>query len=291
MRILVVDDHEVVRKGICTILEIDSTYTVCGEAIDGQDAVDKVIDLHPDIVVMGISMPRMNGLEATREIKRLVPQTEIVIVSQHEVPEMIQQAFNAGARGYVVKSAISKDLLAALARVNHLVPSSEVVGPNDPTQKHLDAQESMQRSAAFEKALQESEARFRSAMNNIAEGLYILDSQGLLTYINPSAEAMFGWASAELLGKEMHKITHHNHPDGSPFPIADCAGMQVLQKGIELKDQTDVFIRKDGTFFPVLFNASPLKINGTMVGAVVSFHDDSKRRDSPGGNAPEGRYC
>ena len=84
--------------------------------MDGQDAVEKTKKLHPDIVVMDVSMPRLNGLDATREIKRLLPDTEVVIVSQHEAPEMVRQAFNAGARGYVVKSAISADLLAAIAK-------------------------------------------------------------------------------------------------------------------------------------------------------------------------------
>src|SRR5580658_2324319 len=114
MRILVVDDHELVRRGICSVLAAEPSITLCGEAVDGQDAIEKTKALHPEIVVMDVSMPRLNGLEATREIKRLFPETEVVIVSQHEAPEMVRQAFNAGARGYVIKSAISADLLSAI---------------------------------------------------------------------------------------------------------------------------------------------------------------------------------
>jgi signal transduction histidine kinase len=117
VRILVVDDHELVRRGICTVLSSDPNVTVSAEAADGRQAVEKARAIHPDVVIMDISMPNMNGIEATREIKRLVPETEIVIVSQHESPEMVRQAFNAGARGYVVKSAISDDLLAAISKV------------------------------------------------------------------------------------------------------------------------------------------------------------------------------
>lgn len=117
MRILVVDDHELVRRGICSILGAESTLTICGEAIDGRDAVEKARALHPDIIVMDISMPRLNGLEAIREIKSFLPQVEIVIVSQHASPQMVRQGFNAGARGYVLKSSISSDLLTAIAKV------------------------------------------------------------------------------------------------------------------------------------------------------------------------------
>src|SRR5277367_4069861 len=118
MRILVVDDHEVVRKGICSIIASERAFTVCGEAVDGRDAIAKAQGEHPDVVVMDISMPNMNGLDATREIKRLLPATQVVIVSQHGGPEMIRHAFDAGAQAFVAKSAISAELLAALANLH-----------------------------------------------------------------------------------------------------------------------------------------------------------------------------
>ena len=90
-------------------------------------------------------------------------------------------------------------------------------------------------------------------MNNVAAGVYTLDLHGLVTYVNPAAEAMFGWTSGELLGKKMHDVTHYKHPDGTPFPATDCP----MQNGIELLDHADMFIRKDGGFFPVVYSASP----------------------------------
>ncbi len=132
----------------------------------------------------------------------------------------------------------------------------------------------------FEKALRESEERFRSAVNNMVEGVYTLDSQGLVTHVNPSAEAMFGWTAAELFGKKMHEVTHYKHSDGTPFPAADCPGLQVVQSGIELREHADVFIRRDGSFFPVVFSASPLKQDGKITGIVVGFRDDTKRREA-----------
>jgi PAS domain S-box-containing protein len=277
MRILVVDDHELVRKGICALLASDPRLTVCGEAMDGREAVQKTKDLQPDVVIMDISMPNMNGIEATREIKSSQSGAEIVIVSQHSAPEMVRQALNAGARAYVVKSSISRDLLEAIGKVTRQESFVKLDGHTDQ-KPELDPQEILKRSGEFEKKLRESEERFRSAMNNMAEGLYMIDNRGLVTYVNPSAEEMFGWSAAELLGKKMHDVTHYKHPDGTPFPASECPGLQVLQQGIELRDHEDVFIRKDGSFFPVVFSASPLKNGGGIAGVVVCFRDDTKRR-------------
>jgi len=115
MRVLVVDDHEVVRRGVRSLLE--SHCEVCGEAVDGFDAIEKTRLLKPDVVVMDISMPKLNGLEATRTIRSVLPACEVLILSQHESSQMVQQALQAGARGYVVKSSVARDLLAALGAV------------------------------------------------------------------------------------------------------------------------------------------------------------------------------
>jgi DNA-binding NarL/FixJ family response regulator len=117
MRILVVDDHEVVRRGVASLLGSQPDFTICGEAFDGIDAVEKAKQLRPDVVVMDISMPKLNGLEATREIRSLLPGTEVLVLSQHDAAAMVQQAFRAGARGYVMKSSIARDLVAGVAKV------------------------------------------------------------------------------------------------------------------------------------------------------------------------------
>lgn len=281
IRVLVVDDHELVRRGICSVLAAESTLSICGEAIDGQDAVEKAGVLRPDVVVMDISMPRKNGLDAAREIKALLTDTEIVMVSQHEIPEMVSQAFKAGARAYVAKSAISKDLLSAITKVKRAEHQVHVVKLSD-TNPSLDPREILLQTAGLEHALRESEERFRLAMNNMAEGMYTLNAQGLVTYVNPSAESMFGWPSTELIGEKMHDMTHYKYPDGTPYPAEECSGLQVLKKGIELREHEDVFVRKDGSLLPVVFSASPLKMNGEILGLVVCFRDDSNRQEAEG---------
>lgn len=278
MRILVVDDHELVRRGMCAVLASNADLEICGEALDGRDAIEKTRALNPDMVVMDISMPNMNGLDATREIRRFLPEIGIIIVSQHETPEMVRQAFNCGASGYVVKSAISKDLLTAIQRVGrkNFFVSPETLGQG----RTPDSQEILARSAAFERALRESEERFRSAMSNMAEGLYTLDAAGLVTYVNPAAENMSGWTAPELLGKPVHDLIHPKNLDRKPRSVENCAACRTLATGNELKEHEDVFIRKDGTVLPVLLSASPLRRDGQLVGVVVCFRDETRRRQA-----------
>ena len=116
LRILLVDDHEIVRRGVRLLLRAEESLQVCGEAADGREAVQKAEELRPDAIVMDISMPNVNGLEASREIRRILPDARIVILSQHNFPEMMRQAFAAGADEYVEKSAVSSELVAALER-------------------------------------------------------------------------------------------------------------------------------------------------------------------------------
>jgi PAS domain S-box-containing protein len=136
-----------------------------------------------------------------------------------------------------------------------------------------------------EEALRQSEARSRrlldyhqAVMASMEEGLYTTDMQGLLTYMNPAAENLFGWKSAELLGRRMHDVTHYQHPDHSPFPIEECAGFRALREGKVLKDHDDAFIRRDGSFFPVVYSSSPLISDGKVTGRVVVFRDVTGRR-------------
>jgi len=118
VRILLVDDHPIVRQGLKTLLEGRDGWEVIGEASDGAEAVEKARYLNPDVMVLDVTMPRMNGLEACRLLRRQAPQLEILFVTQHDSPQMMREAMNAGARGYVVKSNAARDLLAAVEAVS-----------------------------------------------------------------------------------------------------------------------------------------------------------------------------
>ena len=119
IRILLVDDHPIVRQGLKTLLEGHSGWEVIGEASDGAEAVEKAKDLNPDVMVLDVTMPRMNGLEACRLLRQECPALEILFVTQHDSPQMMREALEAGARGYVVKSNAARDLLAAVDAVSH----------------------------------------------------------------------------------------------------------------------------------------------------------------------------
>jgi len=120
VKILLVDDHPIVRQGLRTLLEGRSGWEVVGEASDGLEAVDKVVSLKPDVVVLDVTMPRMNGLEACRLIRQKTSALEVLFVTQHDSPQMMREAgaLEAGARGYVVKSNAARDLLKAVEAVS-----------------------------------------------------------------------------------------------------------------------------------------------------------------------------
>jgi DNA-binding NarL/FixJ family response regulator len=113
-RILVADDHEVVRRGLCALLQAQPDWQICGEAADGREALEKAQKLKPDVVILDIGMPSLNGLEATRQILKLNPQTRILILTLHDSDQVIREVLNAGARGFLLKSDAARDLVAAV---------------------------------------------------------------------------------------------------------------------------------------------------------------------------------
>ena len=114
-RIVVADDHEVVRRGLISLLPPDCK--VVAECSTGREAVEKTRELCPDLVVMDIHMPELNGLDATRQILREAPATEVLILTVHESEEMVREVLDAGARGYILKSDAGHDLVQAIKAV------------------------------------------------------------------------------------------------------------------------------------------------------------------------------
>ena len=113
-RILVADDHEVVRKGLISILKQRPEWQVCGEARDGREALEQAKQLLPDVIVMDISMPGLNGLEATRQVLKTNPATKVLVLTLHDSDSLIRDVLNAGARGFLLKSDSASELVAAV---------------------------------------------------------------------------------------------------------------------------------------------------------------------------------
>ncbi len=114
VRILVADDHEVVRRGVCALLEGHAGFQVCDEAVDGREAVEKAKRSLPDVVILDIGMPGLNGFDAARQIRTVSPDSEVLILTMHESEQVIREVLAAGARGYVLKSDAGRDLIAAV---------------------------------------------------------------------------------------------------------------------------------------------------------------------------------
>ena len=113
-RILIADDHHVVRSGLKTVLQAQPGFEVIGEASNGQEAVETAIKLKPDVVILDYSMPVRNGVEATREIRKRLPRTEVLIFTMHDSQDVIEDILAAGARGYLLKADANDHLITAV---------------------------------------------------------------------------------------------------------------------------------------------------------------------------------
>ncbi len=121
-RILIADDHEIVRRGLRALIESQANWEVVGEAVTGREAVELARQFVPQVAVLDVSMPEMNGLEATRQILKALPQTEVLILTMHESEQVVREVLDSGARGYVLKSDAGRDLISAVEALRQRRP-------------------------------------------------------------------------------------------------------------------------------------------------------------------------
>jgi PAS domain S-box-containing protein len=277
MRVLIVDDHEVVRRGVRSLLLGQTSYQLCGEAVDGQDALVKARALKPDVIVMDVSMPNLNGLECTRLMRNILPDCEILILSQHESPEMARQALNAGARGYVAKRSIAKDLISALDKVSrHECFFDPAIWDSASPSGQLDVQEILQRSAAFEQALRESEQLYRSTFELAAVGVAHVKPDGRWLRVNKKLCEIVGYSEAELMQLTFQEITH---PEDLPADLAETE--KLLNGSLDMFAMKKRYIRKDGSPVWVNVTASVARDAGGKVKHFITVVEDiHERRES-----------
>jgi DNA-binding NarL/FixJ family response regulator len=114
LRILLADDHEIVRRGLCSLLQKHEGWEVCGEASDGREAVEKAKQLNPDVVILDVGMPNLNGLDATRQLMQYDPGFKVIVLTITDSDQVIRESLDAGARGFVLKSDAARDLVSAV---------------------------------------------------------------------------------------------------------------------------------------------------------------------------------
>jgi DNA-binding NarL/FixJ family response regulator len=182
MEILIADDHELFRRGLRSFLESQPDWHVCGEAADGKEAVAKAKELKPDVVLLDVSMPGMNGLEAARVIRRETPESEILIVSQNDASLMEKAALQAGATRYIQKTRISPDLTEALEALSK---SNDPLAGNKPEQ-------GTSNGAEHDPAVEKRDQQVGAVIDALPAAIYTTDAEGRLTHFNPAAVKFSG---------------------------------------------------------------------------------------------------
>jgi PAS domain S-box-containing protein len=279
LRILIVDDHEAVLQGVRSLLSSRTEWLVCGEARDGVDAVEKAKTLRPDVVLMDISMPRMDGLQAARIIRHEVPESEVVIVSQNDPALVARQAATVDASGYVSKSDLSHQLLPVVDRI-----VAHRSGVKAKTKKPRGGRSKLTEKIRILQPLKptalvrESERRFREMIDALPAAIYTTDAEGQLTHFNPAAVEFSG--RQPKLGTDQWCISWRMfRSDGSPLPLDECPMAVALREG-RIPDGAELIAeRPDGT--RVWFTPFPRPLHdaeGKIVGGINLLLDITARK-------------
>src|ERR1700681_4137008 len=263
LRILIVDDHETVRRGVRSLLSSRRDWVVCGEAGDGLEAVEKAKSLRPDVVLMDISMPRMDGVEATRIIRREVHESKVIIVSQNDPAVVSSQAAEIGAGGYVNKDDLARDLLPAV---------ESVVADRSGEKTKVRAADA--RKDVSERTQAERAGDLLAAIVDSSDDAIISKTlDGVITSWNKSAERMFGYTREEAVGQHITLIIPEDRRD------EEVKIVQKLRRGERVDHFETIRVRKDGTLIDLSLTISPVKdVAGRVVGASKVARDITERK-------------
>ena len=254
LRILLVDDHEPVRRGVRSLLSSHSDWLVCGEAVDGLDAIEKAKALRPNVVLMDISMPRMNGLDATQILRRDMPDSKIVIVSQNDSAIACRQATEVDAAAYVAKSSLSDDLVPTIEKVisrgpkNGSHPVSATAGYAVLSWLPSEAEDRLQYLAAI--------------VDSSDDGIISKNLEGVISSWNKAAERLFGYSAEEAVGRHITLIIPSDRRH------EEAMILDRLKRGERVEHFETVRVRKDGGMLDVSLTISPVKDSqGRFIGA------------------------
>src|SRR5919112_1280102 len=213
-----------------------------------------------DLILADYSLPAFDGLSALKVAQEIRPEAPFILVSGAFGEERAIEALKSGATDYVLKQ-----------RMGRLVPA---------VQRALRKAEERTKRKRAEEALQYQLGLTRTITDNAADSLFLWDTEGRVTFMNPAAEETFGWRQEELLGEVLHDRMHHHHPDGRPYPMSECPLIKVFESGQTLRDHEDVFFRRDGSAVDVACSHAPIVVDGRITGAVLVVRDISERKQA-----------
>lgn len=260
LKVLVVDDDARVRGIIRDFVSSRPGVTVCGEAADGVESIEQAKAKRPDLILMDVTMPRMNGLDATRILRRELPELDVILVSQNDPRIVSRQAAEVGARGYCSKSDLRRDLLPMIDRTRE----------KQETQRH-DIN-----SADFQRSPSEQTSNWLAAIVDSSDDIIISKNlEGMVTSWNKSAERVFGYSAQQAIGKPLTALIIPKDRQQEESEI-----LARIQQGDAVDHFDTVRQRKDGSLVDVSVTISPIRDSaGRTVGASKVARDitDKKR--------------
>jgi PAS domain S-box-containing protein len=257
-KILLVDDDARVRRVISTMLSRHADWEICGEAADGQESIEQAHATHPDVVLMDVSMPRMNGLDATRVLLREIPQIDVILVSQNDPKIVAYQAAEVGARAYCSKSDLARNLLPIIERTledrhNHRPDLS---------------------SQRFARDSSEQASHLLAAIVDSSDDIIIsITLDGIITSWNKTAQRVFGYSPKEAIGSHVTLIIPRDrHAEEKEILARVC-------RGESLEHFDTVRQRKNGSLIDISLTVSPVKDSlGRVVGASKVAREITERK-------------
>jgi len=258
-----VDDHELVRRGVRSLLAARSDFEVCGEAVDGRDGVDKAQQLKPDVVVMDVGMPNLNGFDATRLIRNAFPGIGVLILSQDESPETVKEAFRAGALGYVAKANISEQLQNAVKAVSY--------GKEFVTERLNSGNHKMDPNQIT--PVQHAQPKLAAIVESSDDAIISKDLNGIISSWNTAAERIFGYSAQEAIGQPITIIIPPElHEEEAQI-------LKRLRNGERIEHFETVRVTKAGKRINISLTVSPIKdSSGRVTGASKIVRDITESR-------------
>jgi PAS domain S-box-containing protein len=214
---------------------------------------------------------------ATLVVKNRQPETvvDFACETRFDVPAIVREQLISSAVG--VPMLMKDEIIGVL--IGHTLARRDFSRQEIDIYQHLANQAAVAiRNAMNTDILRKSEKHLRDVTAALGEGLYVLNAQGEITFMNPEAEALLGWSEQELFHKNIHDVVHSCGADGAPLSFEDCAMRKVIETGKRFESRDEVFVRKDGTVFPVAVSSTPLMEDGTVVASVTAFRDISERQ-------------